>query len=230
MVGRFGHVFCASLTAALCAAAAFALSVTTVQAGSLKDSRRAHDWSGFYAGVQAGYGWGSTDWTYQAGGNTADHDTDGGLFGGQIGFLFQQSGIVFGAEADIAWSDIEGRASCPNAAFDCESEIEYLGTIRGTIGLASGTMLFYGTGGYAYGSADLSTVLLATGARAGSSADLSGWAAGGGIAVAMDPNWSVRLEYLHYDFGSSSHTVDNGLIVDSDMQVDSIKIGMNFKF
>ena len=30
---------------------------------------------------------------------------------------------------------------------------------------------------------------------------LTGWTVGGGVEWLLNPNWSVKVEYLYYDFG-----------------------------
>ena len=103
-------------------------------------------------------------------------------------------------------------------------EIDYLGTVRGRLGwLASPTLLFYGTGGLAYGGVKASTnatstlngygpgVLLTPSTSSGISQTRIGWTAGGGFEWMFVPGWSVMLEYLYYDLGTvtySSQMVD----------------------
>ena len=39
-----------------------------------------------------------------------------------------------------------------------------------------------------------------------------------GVEYAFSPRWSVKAEYMYYDFGSSSYEVDGGLDVDVDQR------------
>jgi len=79
-------------------------------------------------------------------------------------------------------------------------------------------IMLYATGGLAVGEvkADYAdslvpTVGLTTPSAAGSaSTTRTGWAFGGGIEGAIDRNWSVKVEYLHMDFGSIDQSVAGG--------------------
>ena len=51
-------------------------------------------WSGFYAGLNAAYGWGQSDWS--GGATTGSTSPSGGLFGGTLGFNAQSGAFVFG--------------------------------------------------------------------------------------------------------------------------------------
>ena len=95
--------------------------------------------------------------------------------------------------------------------------LDYLGTVRARVGyLLTPALLAYGSGGLAYGQANLitQTSLFAaapSGALAGFAAGsanysnlLVGWTAGGGMEWMFHPNWSVKAEYLYYDLGAVS--------------------------
>ena len=48
------------------------------------------NWTGFYVGINGGYGWGESRWSLlPAGLNEGTHHTDGGTVGGQIGYNWQ---------------------------------------------------------------------------------------------------------------------------------------------
>lgn len=52
-------------------------------------------WSGFYVGLNGGYGWGTSDWS--SGVTAGSTDPAGGPFGGTVGFNVQDWGLVFGS-------------------------------------------------------------------------------------------------------------------------------------
>jgi outer membrane immunogenic protein len=68
-----------------------------------------------------------------------------------------------------------------------------VGTVRLRGGFAFDRFLAYGTGGAAFG-------------------DDIGWVAGGGGEYAITDNFSVGVEYLHYDFGSDTSDVVRGRV------------------
>jgi outer membrane immunogenic protein len=61
----------------------------------------------------------------------------------------------------------------------------------------SDRVLLYATGGLAYGhlSADAPLIPLSWGSTR------AGWTVGAGAEVALDPHWSVKIEYLYMDLG-----------------------------
>lgn len=138
-------------------------------------------WTGFYVGLNAGYGtagsssvnvpnptsndvftnavnFGPTDF------NSAFRQT-GWIAGGQAGYNWQVSDRwVAGIEADLQYADVRGsdfhRAFLnpgffgTNFGFNAvtERKLEWFGTVRGRLGiLVSPGLLLYGTGGLAYG-------------------------------------------------------------------------------
>ncbi|HEY2872366.1 MAG TPA: porin family protein, partial [Reyranella sp.] len=61
----------------------------------------AFSWTGFYAGINAGYAWGQSSWSDPAAGaNSGNFDTSGGLVGGQLGYNWQTGAFVLGVETD----------------------------------------------------------------------------------------------------------------------------------
>ena len=79
-----------------------------LQQGADAASCRGLQLTGFYVGVNGGGGWGRTDWFFNVVGTTANHDSSGGLAGGQIGYNWQTGPWVFGVEADGDWANING--------------------------------------------------------------------------------------------------------------------------
>jgi outer membrane immunogenic protein len=60
------------------------------------------DWTGYYAGLQAGYGWGQSDISVTEDAPfSISTDIDGGFVGGHVAGLWQFDQAVLGAEADL---------------------------------------------------------------------------------------------------------------------------------
>ena len=76
--------------------------------------------------------------------------------GVQGGYNWQAANWVFGVEADIQGSTMRDDKAC---IFNCnavtfaqfDQRLPWLGTLRGRIGYAAGSNLFYATAGQAYG-------------------------------------------------------------------------------
>ena len=196
-----------------------------------------HNWTGFYVGINGGYGWADHNWTYVAGGVTVNHTASGGLIGGTIGGNYQIGNWVLGAEADWDWAQINGSAACPNPLYSCKTEMRSIGTVRARAGYAWNNVLLYGTGGFAWGDMRVETTFLPGGAippsgtsTNGSNRTLTGWTAGAGIEFAFLSNWSAKFEYLYYDLGADRFPVDFGLRVSASPKGNIIRVGVNYHF
>ena len=175
------------------------------------------DWTGFYVGVNGGYGGERLDSSSYfasplplATFAQAQNRSSGFLFGGQAGYNRQLSNhVVVGLETDMQWSGV--RVSHQVAAFpgpfmtDLADGFDWLGTTRARLGWASGSTLAYVTGGVAYGD------VIGHGAQAsgalfwsGTTQTNVGWTVGGGAEYALDQNLSLKAEYLFVDLGGVS--------------------------
>src|SRR6185369_7407076 len=114
-----------------------------------------YDWSGFYIGANGGWGSSHKCWDFSnaAGAfNVAEgcHDATGGTAGGQVGYRFQSSSIVFGIEAQGNWADFRGsNQSIPFPAVVNATRVDAFGTFTGQIGYAWNNTLLYMKGGAA---------------------------------------------------------------------------------
>src|SRR5215217_1785142 len=92
-------------------------------------------WTGFYVGVNAGYGWNSGDSRFYdpAFGYTGSGGDDGGFIGGgQVGYNYQIGTFVIGAETDIQYANTGNRSY---GAFSDDGD-GYFGTVRARAGVA----------------------------------------------------------------------------------------------
>jgi outer membrane immunogenic protein len=198
----------------------------------------AFSWTGFYAGLNGGGGWGqtshTTDPTAVLSFATGDFNTSGGLAGGTFGYNYQTGAWVIGAETDLDWADIKGTttfnttiAGVP-ASFSRSSELMWLDTTRARVGWAYDRVLFYGTAGAAFGglqaNRNVSIALLAP--AAGDTETRFGWTAGGGIEWAFLNNFSAKIEYLYVDLGSQTQLLDDSV----KFNVNIVRAGLNVKF
>ena len=188
-------------------------------------------WSGFYAGVNAGWVRGSfehsatLDPAYPLPAPEIDRVTrdlnrelskDGFTGGVQIGWNAQSGSLVYGVEADLNYVGLRANSGLlefgapvpPGNFFESRSRSEWLATLRARLGFSTGAALFYVTGGLAAAELKSSTLLdfvggVGAGAR---STTQFGWAAGAGVEYKLTPNWSAKLEYLYADLGKHSYT------------------------
>lgn len=186
----------------------------------------AHDWSGFYAGVNAGYGWGEA-YSAAAGGVLAPggvslNQINGMLGGAQVGFNAQHDAVVFGVEADIQASGLSQTV----AGFGTVG-LDYLGTVRGRLGVDVGNgILPYLTAGVAYGQG---RVAPAGGVPAAETQFHAGWTVGGGVEFKLDQQVSLKGEYLYYDLGERTYATALGG-ANAGLRGHTIRAGVNFHF
>src|SRR5215471_15550890 len=109
-----------------------------------------YSWSGFYIGINGGWGFGHSDWTI-AGVTTGNFNINGGLVGGTVGANWQVDSWVFGLEGDFDGSWIDGKNTSVCVAVNCETKNKWLATARGRFGFAADRVLFYLTAGGAFG-------------------------------------------------------------------------------
>ncbi len=167
----------------------------------------AYNWMGPYLGANLGYHWGET---------THNATEPSGLAGGlQAGYNFQSGQFVFGAEADIQLSGAEDTFA------PYKFSNPWFGTLRGRLGIAMNNILFYGTGGFAYGSVK--------GENAGLSESRThiGWTAGLGMEVGLTPNWSAKVEYLYMDLADRNYTVTG---TSNGFESNLLRFGVNYRF
>ncbi len=194
-------------------------------------------WTGFYAGINGGYGWSAKSSNVTATGNNQvvvwdgefsslqpvtqsgakSFDADGGFGGGQIGYNLQRDHLVFGLEADIQGAAIDGSGTVSlanvNASATGKNNLDWFGTVRGRVGYAAGTTLLYFTGGLAMGGVhDSLTLTPAAGASSTVSRDgtNTGYVLGGGVEHLFNPSWSVKAEYQYIDLGSDKLSATAG--------------------
>jgi outer membrane immunogenic protein len=184
-------------------------------------------WNGFYVGINAGYGFGHSNWTDTVTlDSTGGFTIKGGMVGGTAGYNLQFGSFVFGLEGDLDWTNIKGSvtANCPST---CETSNTWLGTARGRIGYAFDRFLPYLTGGGAFG--DVKGSLLGTGDFKQTKA---GWTAGAGMEYAFAGNWSAKIEYLYVDLGKATcdATCSGANPITATFKSNVVRGGLNYKF
>jgi outer membrane immunogenic protein len=129
-------------------------------------------------------------------------------------------------------------------------DVEWLGSARGRLGLAPqwgccGPLWIYGTGGVAWERFERQNSSLTEAPGITQSVvttvphDRFGWVAGaGGEAMLFGSNWLIRVEYLHYEFGTSEtptvvrSNIAGGSFTEKgdDQEIDVVRGGLSYKF
>jgi outer membrane immunogenic protein len=183
------------------------------------------DWCGFYVGGHVGYGWSSWDGQLTSDDGPAfgviNHNNfrvNGIVAGFHAGYNWQFGQWVFGIEGDASitpgWNDKLTNPFGPNTVDNslfAQTQIDWLASIRGRLGMVFNHTLIYGTAGVAWARGTYT---------AGSSSPQNddrhrftktGFVVGGGIEWKAAPSVSLRLEGLYYIFNASENVlVPNG--------------------
>ena len=167
----------------------------------------AYSWAGPYIGGNLGYAWGSVD---------NNPTKPSGFAGGvQAGYNFQTGPWVFGIEGDIQASGAE-QTFAP-----WKFSNPWFGTLRGRAGYALNNVLFYGTGGLAFGELRANTFGLSE------SHTNAGWTLGVGAEMGFAPNWSAKVEYLYVDLANSNFVITGA---SNGYRFGLIRAGVNYHF
>jgi opacity protein-like surface antigen len=187
----------------------------------------------------------------------------GGFAGGQFGYNFQYGPTwVFGVEVDLGAMSVNNRfhdmqvmndKRVAAVEFDEENNnnFRFYGDVTGRIGYTWGAAMIYAKGGFAFLESNLNMRerIWWNNSPTGNAWDefnnnnnnfLTGWTVGGGIEWKVSPSWSIKAEYLHFDFTNLNENCCNDVFVDDsgnhmnnfnnnrDLIVDTVKIGFNY--
>jgi outer membrane immunogenic protein len=174
-------------------------------------------WTGFYAGVQGGYGWARSS---TADVNDFNLDPTGGIVGGFAGYSFQfPNRVVAGVEVDANYTNLSAGSSIAHANSTAvttntgDVRVNAVGTVRARIGYAFDRFLPYATGGFAWARSrlDYSQTQLRVGRFFNDMTEShdtklrAGWTVGAGLEYGFAQRWSARIEYLYLDFGTATY-------------------------
>jgi outer membrane immunogenic protein len=196
-------------------------------------------WSGFYIGLQGGWGGGSTritDPTMSITFQQLSYMTSGPLYGAQMGADWQFGNFVVGGELEAVAATIKG-----NSAFDpafaisgFASKFRTLATGTGRAGYAFGNFLAYGKFGVAWADIELTYNLFSIRPTV-LDHSRTGIVGGAGLEWMLIANLSARLEYDFIYLGAASMNLGGRSpqflgpqSVDHTLQV--VKAGLNFRF
>ncbi|NBD28878.1 MAG: outer membrane beta-barrel protein [Alphaproteobacteria bacterium] len=165
------------------------------------------DWSGGYVGgtLSVGSGVYGNDNLFPSDG---DGELSGPGFGGLVGYNFQNSNFVYGAELALSAIRLQGTEECNNPAFECALEFSGVGSLRLRGGyLASPETLIYGMAGVAAAAAD---GFVDSGAGPeGEVNRLNGTVFGIGVERAFQERLRGRIGINRYTFGGQDYQTDS---------------------
>jgi len=208
-----------------------------------------YDWTGIYFGGHVGGGMGNDTVTqttpivgFLNAGTTTDVNPVGVVGGAQLGANYQFAPWVVGIEGSFTSSALTASTSTPTlvgpptpTAERATSNPQWLVAATGRFGYAANTLLFYAKGGAAWMHAEYTQDIVAAGVVTATQAlnnTRTGFIAGAGLEYGMTENFSAKLEYDFYDFGTANYVY--GLVgpampvsIKSDVQV--LTVGLNYR-
>jgi outer membrane immunogenic protein len=224
-------------------------------------------WSRCYVGAHVGYGWGRNTNDFgraiASGGSEGfenfpaefgpfNHNTSGGVIGGQLGcnYQFANSWLV-GIEGEVWWSGIKGSYTAPEDGADpgafsrFESRNRWDADVALRFGHVWGRNLFYGKVGVAFGNfrytethddfpTDNACPVGLQQCSVSFTKTLPGLLLGAGWEYAFLNNWSVKVEYNYINYAShnlpypSAAAAIQSFAVHDTKQI--VKIGVNYLF
>lgn len=209
-----------SVAAMLVAAGAAAAADFPVKAAPASGGFTASPWDGLYVGGNIGFG--STDFAATAslfGGSASATQNASGILGGvEAGYNRQLGMWVLGIETDFDGTSIAGTTG------GVTSKLSWFGTVRARAGvLITPSFLLYGSGGVAYGHAEVTAPNLSVRIPG------VGWAAGAGVEYALGGGWFLGAEYLHIDLDGPGADI-GPLTVSTRATTDLGRAKLDFKF
>ncbi|MEZ5898172.1 MAG: outer membrane beta-barrel protein [Hyphomicrobiaceae bacterium] len=179
-------------------------------------------WSGAYAGVHGGANWGDIEFSNI--GSASGSDFTGGGHAG-INMAFGQ--FIAGFEGDLDY--VGGSYGYVSGGSLGSMDVNWRASLRGRLGMNVGPALLYATAGFAW--QDVSVVETSLGGFSASNSEtLSGVVYGIGAETYVMPNLSLRLEALHYDYGSEKLSVGGaaGALQEIDPSDTVVRAGVTF--
>ena len=196
-----------------------------------------------------------------------DLNSTNGFAGGQFGYNFQNACCwLYGIEVDLGALGVNnnshrfvntggwnGNSYVQGVSLDGNNNNEafFAGDVTGRIGYTWGNSLFYVKGGFAFvdvNNNNLRETIYWTGGGTTSFFGngnndnwLTGWTIGAGYEwkPCCQSNWSIKVEYLYYDFSNNNNnnnfndgadlgTWRNNTFRNPDVTVNTFKIGFNY--
>jgi opacity protein-like surface antigen len=217
-------------------------------------------WTGFYIGAHVGGIWADIkdrdlDGFVTPGLERSFNNNNSGVFGGgTVGYNYQAGNWGFGSgswvigfEADFGGAGLnnsfnDGLLPTQFGFLRVKNDGSFYADVTGRLGYAVGPALFYAKGGWAFLDTNFRVDGCCTSAGLPFSLNnnnnngLDGWTVGGGIEYMWTSSWSVKAEYLFFDFSRNHNHADfvdpvfGTFRFDNELQVNSFKVGLNYHF
>ena len=177
-----------------------------------------YTWAGPYGCAFVGYS--RADFDNPGGGTFRADGFIGGIY---AGYNLQSERLVYGLEADVGASDVDGTGTAFSTGVPLDESSTAFGSLRARVGIAYDPILMFATAGLAVASNELSL------SGSSDSATHLGWTVGAGVEAALRDNVTSRIEYRYTDFQSRDYDIGN-VTISSGYDEHSIRAGLALKF
>jgi outer membrane immunogenic protein len=189
-----------------------------------------YNWTGFYIGGHIGGEFGGNNGFP----GTLNSNNSGSFLGGLQGgadYQFAPNWVI-GIEGQYSWLSNNNSATFANGLVYNNNQ-RGLGSVTGRLGYTWGPAMLYAKGGYAYSNYNESLTFGGVPQPfALNSSHHDGYTVGAGLEYMFAQNWSAKVEYQYYNFGSTSFVTPVGLVPFGSTRDDehTVKAGINYRF
>ena len=189
-----------------------------------------YDWTGPYVGIHAGGIWGRTDLFENGILVDPNKSVNGFVAGGLLGYNYQDGQMIYGFDADIAWSNAHGNGTAgPPPDVPNDYDMLWDGHTRVRLGYApdEGALMLFVAGGLAFSDLKL---------KVGDTGQIKdtlyvGGSIGAGAEYGFSDSVTGRLEYIYDNYGVFGQ---NGIVLNNYMatlrDASTVRAAISFRF
>ena len=217
----------------IAAAAAILAATTAIPFAAQAQGNGTDQWSGFYAGLNAGGLWSSTSASIVEN-NTGGgfNGTSSGFVGGaQAGYNYLLGPVLLGGEIDFQGSTMSsGLSGGAGPSFiSATQSIPWFSTFRARVGYPVGSVMPYLTGGAVWGQQRLAGFDSQFGSFDNSN-NFWTYTFGGGVEGHINDRWSAKLEYLWIGSPDTPLSTPATTSINERSIGNLVRVGFNYRF
>ncbi|HZY54644.1 MAG TPA: outer membrane beta-barrel protein [Reyranella sp.] len=217
----------------IAAAAAILAATTAIPFAAQAQGNGTDQWSGFYAGLNAGGLWSSTSASIVEN-NTGGgfNGTSSGFVGGaQAGYNYLIGPVLLGGEIDFQGSTLTGGVTggAGPSFISATQSIPWFSTFRARVGYPVGSVMPYLTGGAVWGQQRLAGFDSQFGSFDNSN-NFWTYTFGGGVEGHINDRWSAKLEYLWIGSPDTPLSTPATTSISERSIGNLVRVGFNYRF
>ncbi len=217
----------------IAAAAAILAATTAIPFAAQAQGNGNDQWSGFYAGLNAGGLWSSTS------ASIVENNTGGGfngtssgfVGGGQAGYNYLIGPVLLGGEIDLQGSTMTGGVTggAGPSFISATQSIPWFATFRARVGYPVGSVMPYLTGGAVWGQQRLAGFDSQFGSFDNSN-NFWTYTFGAGVEGHINDRWSTKLEYLWIGSPDTPLSTPATASISERSIGNLVRVGFNYRF